>query len=79
MKRLEIGEETLRKTTKCKRKFACLSGDDKCLFNIEHTIQDSVCYVSWKEEDCPYWVSHGFLGSVCSCPVRGEIHKRHKK
>jgi len=40
MKRLEIGEETLRKTTKCRRKFACLSGDDKCLFNIEHTIQD---------------------------------------
>lgn len=79
MAKLEIKEETLEKTTKCKREFACLSGDDKCLLNVEHTIQDSVCYVSCEEEECPYWVSHGFMGAVCSCPVRGEIYRRHKK
>jgi hypothetical protein len=79
MKRLEIGKEVLRKTTKCEMEFACLSGDDKCLFNVEHTIQDSVFYVTCEEEDCPYRVSHGFMGAVCSCPARVEIYKRHGK
>ena len=77
MKRLDIDEDVLEKTTKCERGFACLSGDDRCLFNIEHAIQGSVCYVSCSEEGCPYRVSHGFMGAVCSCPARVEIFKRH--
>jgi hypothetical protein len=79
MKRLEIDEKVIKKTTKCESGFACLSGDEKCLLNIEDTIQDSVCYVSCKQQECPYWVSHGFMGAVCSCPVRLEIYRQHKK
>jgi len=79
MKRLDIDEKFLKKTTKCGREFACLSGDDKCLYNVVDTIRDSVCYVSCRETECPYWVSHGFMGAVCSCPARVEIYRRHRK
>jgi hypothetical protein len=79
MKELQIPDEILRKATKCEKGHACLSGDRKCLSDIEHTIQDAVCYVKCGEQACPYWVSHGFLGAVCSCPVRVEIFRRHKE
>lgn len=79
MKKLEIGEEILRQAAKCKKGFACLSGDDKCLSDVEHSIQDTVCYVKCEDSSCPYFVSHDFLGSVCSCPVRVEIFKRFKQ
>ena len=77
MKRLDIEEAILRKTTKCENGFACLSGDDKCLSDVEEFVRDSVCYVNCRENGCPYRVSHGYLGSVCSCPVRLEIFRRH--
>ena len=79
MKRLKIDESILKKTTKCEGDFSCLSGDDKCLFNVEDTIRDSACYVTCEEDECAYWLSHGFMGAVCSCPTRVEIYKRHKK
>lgn len=79
MKTLDIEEGILRKASKCEKGHACLSGDDRCLEEVEHSVQDSVCYVNCKEDDCPYWVSHGFLGVVCSCPVRVAIFRRHGK
>ena len=79
MKRLKIDDRIRRKAKKCVRDFACLCGDEKCLQNVEHTLQGSVCYVNCEEKGCAYRVSHGFLGVVCSCPVRVEIFKRHGK
>ena len=79
MTKLKIDDEILRKTTKCGNGFTCLSGDDKCLNDIEDSVGHAVCFVRCNSEDCSYYVSHGFLGAVCSCPTRVEIFKRYRK
>lgn len=79
MKKFQVPDKILGKATKCQKGFACLAGNGRCLSEVEHTIHDAVCYVNCEDDGCTYLVSHGFLGAVCSCPVRVEIFKRHRE
>ena len=42
---MNISDEILRKTTKCGKGFACLSGDEKYLNDIEDSAGEAVCFV----------------------------------
>jgi hypothetical protein len=77
MKKWDIDPGVLRKAGKCDKALECMYGNSKCLHNVEHSIGEAVCYVKCDEKTCPYRVSHGFMGTVCSCPVRVEMYKRY--
>jgi len=72
----EVSGETLQRTDKCWRSFACLSSDEEIVCPVRDYIS-GVLFVARKAETyCPYDVTFGY-SHICSCPVRREIHKRY--
>ena len=72
--------EVLRATTSCVNNFSCLSGEDKCICEIERYIGDEegVLFVNKKSDiaSCKYCMSFG-SSFVCNCPVRKKIYKNY--
>ena len=76
--RLEIGENTLRKTRNCGNDFSCLKGEKVCLCEVVGSSGYDVLFVKPKsKKDCSYCTpfSNSFL---CHCPTRNEIYNRYK-
>jgi hypothetical protein len=64
---------------RCKREFACLSGDLAHLCKVEdvtagalHLLDDTDVRV------CGYRVQFGYNTVLCLCPVRQEIYRRYE-
>lgn len=73
---LKIDEEILKKTTRCKKNFSCLSGE-RSLCNIELCVNEKIHFIKCVSgESCNYRIPFGY-SFVCTCPVRKELHKRY--
>ena len=72
----QISDETLGATTRCRRDFACLNGDDACLCRVEKDTDGGIPFVTCNVDNCPYRLTIEKTG-VCACPTRIEILNRH--
>jgi hypothetical protein len=73
----EVDESTIKKTTKCKKNFSCLSKERKDLCKVTYNITDKVCFIECKNtEPCDYLFPYGH-SFLCTCPVRKEIFYRY--
>jgi hypothetical protein len=77
-KKYEVNEETLKRTDKCEKSFACLSGDLTSLCVTKIT-SDNTTYFKCTEdaESCVYCKSFLNLEKMCACPTRLELYIRY--
>jgi len=74
---IQINEEYLKNTTKCKKDFSCLSGKRNDLCKVELNVEDKIHFVKcMSSEPCSYRISFGY-SFVCLCPVRKELFNRY--
>lgn len=75
---IEINEDILKKTTKCKKKFSCLYSKKKDICKVIYCARGKVHYIKCRtSKDCDYKISFG-EHLICSCPVRREIYNNYK-
>lgn len=74
--KLEVSEETRQDTDKCWQSFACLSEDKHQLCRVREYVGGVLFVEKNGQTYCPYDVTFGY-SHICSCPVRGEIHKKY--
>ncbi len=75
---ITISDDMLKKTTKCKKDFACLSSEKRDICKAVPSIIKDVVYIDCLEEtSCPYRLTFGTSGYACECPVRVELCKKH--
>lgn len=77
----KIDADILNMTTKCKEDFSCLSGEDKCLCEVEEMIKTNGRFLFIKPksniQNCNYKIKPGNSFS-CFCPTRIELYDRYK-
>ena len=73
--KLEISEETLKKTTRCHKRFSCLSEARKemCVVDPDDMKLLIVCR---SDERCNYKTPFNDK-IICACPTRKEILERY--
>ncbi|HEY9205303.1 MAG TPA: hypothetical protein VIO58_05230 [Candidatus Methanoperedens sp.] len=75
---LAVSEDIIKKTTRCKKGFSCLSGERKDICRVELCIDDKIHFLKCSYDNfCGYQVPFGY-SSVCTCPVRKELFNRYK-
>ena len=73
-----IDDAIIRKTTKCKHDFSCLSGDKRHLCDVVVSNGKDIVEIKSKPSlSCSYCM---FLDSTsyCHCPTRNEIYNRYR-
>jgi hypothetical protein len=76
-KKYKIDFYISNKTTKCRQKFSCLTGNNECLCEVVENINGRVVAINpINERYCIYKIP--FANSfVCTCPTRVEINNRY--
>jgi hypothetical protein len=78
---IEIETDILNETVKCRGDFSCLSGEKRCLCEVEKGLgnnHNTVLFIKpAKEIICDYMISYGY-SFICSCPTRIEIYRLYK-
>jgi len=87
----KIDADILNMTTKCKEDFSCLSGEDKCLCEVEEMIKTNgrIFFIKPKNniQNCNYNISNikdcnynkiSWNSFRCFCPTRIELFNRYK-
>ena len=74
--KIEISEETLKKTTRCRKGFSCLSGTrkDMCVVDPKDMKLLIICL---SDENCGYKTPLNDK-IICACPTRKELLERYK-
>lgn len=73
---IKVDDNILQKTTKCRKKFSCLSGETPC--GVELCIDNKIHFIKCvSNKSCNYRVSFGY-SDVCTCPIRKELYNRYK-
>ena len=77
MLKLQIAENVIDETTRCRKEFACLAGTGECLCELKCCFSGKSYFVKPNGSiTCNYRVSIG-SNFVCSCPTRKEIYNRY--
>jgi hypothetical protein len=74
---IQISKDIISKTTVCANEFSCLSGDRKCLCEVEKNPKEQLYilrHLNYRR--CNYSYVFGYY-NVCCCPVRQEIYDRY--
>jgi len=74
---IKIGEELLKKATKCEKNFSCLSEQKRDVCKINYVAKYQTVFLEKESgKPCKYLVpiSDSF---ICICPVRYEIYKMY--
>lgn len=75
----KIKSAILNDTNKCGEKFACLSDKNKCLCEIEDSLDNKIIFIKPIDDImCDYRMSFGY-SHVCNCPTRKEIYKLYNQ
>ena len=81
MRNIQIPQDILEKTTRCKKKFSCLYSDSTELCKVgKINGPDHLFIISQKNQSCPYkTLKKQFKMSyfVCTCPTRIELYINH--
>ncbi len=73
---IEINENILKATTKCKHGFSCLSGK-KDVCKVELSVDNKIHFIVCLDNlPCSYRIPFGY-SYVCTCPVRKELYNRY--
>ena len=70
---IKVKKETIKKTTKCEKNFACLSSKNQVCCKVEYRINGSVLFINcFNKGYCNYKM---FLGDsfICNCHTRKKI------
>ena len=79
---MKIDQTIIEKTIHCKKEFECLHDvhNSCCIHHkIIRCVEESVLFVKCNDCLCRYNMMYGGNNSVCSCPVRMEIYRKHNK
>ena len=77
--KIKVSEYTLLATTKCKKDFCCLRGDQEFLCEIAGSNgHHTVAIKSQPTTSCNYLMHLG-SSTYCLCPIRNEIYHSYKK
>jgi len=73
---ITVSDEILKRTTKCEKTFACLSGrmQDRC--KAERSYNGVLLIQPKNGNSCGYHVDLG-KSDFCTCPVRVELYKAY--
>ncbi len=75
---IQISEEILKKTDRCRKNFACLSGEGTELCKVELCVEDKIHFIKCMDrKPCGYRIPFGY-SYVCICPVRKELFNLYK-
>jgi hypothetical protein len=73
---IEVSEDAIKKTTKCRKNISCLSGKEIC--KVELCIDNKIHFIKCVDNNpCSYKVPFGY-SYVCLCPVRKELYNSYK-
>ena len=79
---ITVSEEIISETSKCPKKFQCLSSEPDTnpdLCKIKLSDGKYVLFLQSEIHDnCPYCLTFGF-GQVCTCPTRYAIFTTYRK
>ena len=76
---IEINEDIKKSTTKCEKRFSCLSGKNHKLCNAIGGVGSKiVCIDCFGGKHCKYREPYGFSSYLCSCPIRKELFRKYK-
>ncbi len=76
--RLEINENVLEDTTRCKKEFVCLAGAGDCLCEVKYSINRKSFFIKCERIMlCNYKVSMGNY-MLCGCPTRKAIYNQYQ-
>jgi hypothetical protein len=78
----EVNAHSLHMTTECRDNFSCLSGEDRCLCEVnKHIVNNggSIFIIPNNEmRDCNYMLPYAFSSFICNCPVREALYIKYK-
>ena len=78
MDELYVSKVTICATTKCNKKFSCLSGTSEELCSVDYCMNKSLAFVTCVDEvDCNYRTRYGD-SMICLCPVRIELYSKYE-
>jgi hypothetical protein len=73
-----IDDTIIKKTTRCKKNFSCLSDKRKELCRVIRNVEDKVHFVECLDiKSCSYRLPFGDA-FFCTCPVRKVIYTKYK-
>ena len=73
---IKIPQHILEETTRCTRKFSCLSDTTRDFCKIVHANGLNVLFINQNPRACSYKIPFG-SSYICTCPTRFEIYKNH--
>jgi hypothetical protein len=74
---LTVSKPIQDRTTRCQSDFSCLSGPLDSICKITRRIAGDVFIIQCAEKStCKYCECFGSW-SICTCPIRMELYKRH--
>jgi hypothetical protein len=76
---IEISDDILQRTTRCRQDFSCLFGQTSHLCKVKSAVGHTVLFIEKPVDDkrCDYQIPFGY-DFICVCPVRNEIYRRYK-
>jgi hypothetical protein len=75
---IRIDDVIIKKTTKCKHDFSCLSGDKRRLCDVVASNGDDIVEIKAQPfRSCSYCMCLD-SASYCHCPTRNEIYNRYR-
>ena len=78
----EVDDDTIKRAVRCDKDYACLRGEEglhcKPSDVMSGTSGEAALIQCPEEDGCAYCQSFGGT-SICQCPVRIEIFRRHGK
>lgn len=74
-----ISEDIIKKTSRCRSNFSCLSGKNDCICEIEDSAEDKVHFVKSGDTPpiCDYRMGFGY-SFLCNCPVRKALYNQYR-
>ncbi|MBI5664684.1 MAG: hypothetical protein HZC49_06320 [Nitrospirae bacterium] len=76
--KFDINSDTLNKTDRCRDNYSCLTGEGKCLCEVESHFDKNILFIKTPKILCNYYMSFGY-SHICKCPARKEIFYRYNQ
>jgi len=75
---IKIDDAVVKKTTKCRCGFSCLSKNQGCLCKVLSSISNEMVQIKSNLSNCCKY--HILFGNehFCLCPVRNELYQRYR-
>ena len=76
--KIEIDNDIIKATIKCRKDFDCLKNQNHVFKKVNSLVGGQVLFVNCAEAGCDYYLSYG-SSAICYCPTRQAIYKKYAK